>query len=98
MQKERKESIQVWSAVGMLAMGSALVVAGFIVPPTGEVSDSVLWFFGECLIYAGSIFGISIYVNGKIHNIRRELHLPERETTEKGSGKPDETAEKTTKT
>ena len=82
----------------MLAMGSALVVAGFIVPPTGEVSDSVLWFFGECLIYAGSIFGISIYANGKIHNIRRELHLPERETTEKGSGKPDETAEKTTKT
>ena len=57
--------------------GTALVVAGFIVPPTGEVSDSVLWFFGECLIYAGSIFGISIYVNGKIHNIRRELHLPE---------------------
>ena len=37
----------------------------------------MLWFFGECLIYAGSIFGISIYVNGKIHNIRRELHLPE---------------------
>ena len=77
MTKEHKESIQVWSAIGMLAIGTALVVAGFIVPPTGEVSDSVLWFFGECLIYAGSIFGISIYVNGKIHNIRRELHLPE---------------------
>ena len=77
MTKERKEAIQVWSAIGMLVVGA--VIAGFIVPPTGEVSDSVLWFFGECLIYAGSIFGISIYVTGKIHNIRRELNLPEEE-------------------
>lgn len=77
MTKERKEAIQVWSAIGMLVVGAALVIAGFIVPPTGEVSDSVLWFFGECLIYAGSIFGISIYVTGKIHNIRRELNLPD---------------------
>ena len=61
----------------MLAVGTLLVIAGFIVPPTGEVHDSVLWFFGECLIYAGSIFGISIYVSGKIHNIRRELNLPD---------------------
>ena len=66
-----------WTAVVMLAVGTLLVIAGFIVPPTGEVHDSVLWFFGECLIYAGSIFGISIYVSGKIHNIRRELNLPE---------------------
>lgn len=85
--------------MGMLAMGAALVVAGFIVPPMGEVSDSVLWFFGECLIYAGSIFGISIYVNGKLHNIRRELHLPEEEERAgKDGGKLDETEEKSTKT
>jgi hypothetical protein len=77
MKKQNKESLQVWTAVVMLAVGTLLVIAGFIVPPTGEVHDSVLWFFGECLIYAGSIFGISIYVSGKIHNIRRELNLPE---------------------
>ena len=77
MKKQNKESLQVWTAVVMLAVGTLLVIAGFIVPPTGEVHDSVLWFFGECLIYAGSIFGISIYVSGKIHNIRRELNLPD---------------------
>ena len=54
----------------MLAMGAALVVAGFIVPPTGEVSDSVLWFFGECLIYAGSIFGVSVLIRQKSGEIR----------------------------
>ena len=77
MKKQNKESLQVWTAVVMLAVGTLLVIAGFIVPPTGEVHDSVLWFVGECLIYAGSIFGISIYVSGKIHNIRRELNLPD---------------------
>ena len=82
MKKERKELIQVWTAVSMLAIGSLLVIAGFIVPPTGEVHDSVLWFFGECLIYAGSIFGISIYVAGKINKIRRELNLPEEDASE----------------
>lgn len=69
----------------MLAVGTILVIAGFIVPPTGEVHDSVLWFFGECLIYAGSIFGIGIYVAGKIQNIRRELNLPDEEPEEKQS-------------
>ena len=77
MKKQYKESIQVWTAIIMLVVGTLLVIAGFIVPPTGEAHDSVLWFFGECLIYAGSIFGISIYVSGKINNIRRELNLPD---------------------
>ena len=72
MKRDRKEGIQVWTAVGMLAVGCGLVVAGCIVP-TGEVHDSVLWFFGECLIYAGSIFGIGIYVNRTVRQMRREL-------------------------
>ena len=77
MKSYTRTRIQYITAVVMLAIGAALSIAGFIVPPTGEISDSVLWFFGECLIYAGSIFGISIYVTGKIHNIRRELNLPD---------------------
>lgn len=70
-----KENIQIYSAVAMLAAGVALVVAGFIVPPTGEISESVLWFFAQCLIYAGSIFGISIYVRDKVKDIKKELNL-----------------------
>lgn len=46
----------------MLVAGTALVVAGFIVPPVGEVSNSVLYFCAQCLIYAGSIFGVGIYI------------------------------------
>lgn len=69
MTAEKHHNIQTFSAIGMLVVGSALSVAGFIVPPTGEISDSVLRFFAECLIYAGSIFGIGIYVNGKFADI-----------------------------
>ena len=57
----------------MLLAGVALSVAGFIVPPVGEISDSVLWFFAQCLIYAGSIFGVSIYVQSKFTELKSEL-------------------------
>ena len=37
------KNVRAWSAVGMLASGVGLSVAGFIAPPFGEISDSVLW-------------------------------------------------------
>lgn len=67
MKGETKEDIQVWTAVGMLIAGTGLTVAGFLVTPLGIIHDSVLWFFAQCLIYAGSIFGVSIYVTGKVN-------------------------------
>lgn len=69
MKKETKEDVQIWSAIGMLLAGVGLSIAGFIVPPVGQIHDSVLWFFAQCLIYAGSIFGIGIYINGKFNNL-----------------------------
>lgn len=59
---DRRLLWQTRSAVAMLAAGFALSVAGFCVPPVGEVSDSVLWIFSQCLLYAGSIFGVTTYV------------------------------------
>ena len=50
MKKNTKEDIQVWTAVGMLFAGVGLSVAGFVVEPLGQVHDSVLWFFAQCLI------------------------------------------------
>ena len=73
MKSYTRTRIQYITAVVMLAIGAALPIAGFIVPPTGEISDSVLWFFAQCLIYAGSIFGVSTYVHGKFTELSREL-------------------------
>lgn len=65
MKKETKENVQIFSAVGMLIFGAFLSTVGFFTDPQGEIHDSVLWIFAQCLIYAGSIFGIGIYINGK---------------------------------
>lgn len=86
MTKEQRTSWQVYSAIAMLACGVSLSVAGFIVPPLGDISDSVLWFFAQCLIYAGSIFGVSIYVQSKLTELRErienELHTPIQDLTD----------------
>ena len=73
MTKEDRTKYQVYSALAMLLAGVALSVAGFLVPPVGEISDSVLWFFAQCLIYAGSIFDVSIYVQSKFTELKEEI-------------------------
>ncbi len=70
---EKKEAIQYATAVGMLVAGLALTVAGFVVEPLGVISDSVLYVLAQCLIYAGSIFGIGLYVNTKIDVLKRQI-------------------------
>lgn len=67
MKRETKEDVQIWTAVGMLIAGVTMSFIGFFVEPVGIIHDSVLWFFAQCLIYAGSIFGVSIYVTGKVN-------------------------------
>ena len=73
MTKETRTDIQIYSAIAMLVAGVGLATAGFIVPPTGEISDSVLLFFAQCLIYAGSIFGVSIYIHTKFAELKSAI-------------------------
>lgn len=70
MKRETRESVQMASAVAMLAGGFGLSVAGFLTPPVGVIHESVLGLFAECLVYAGSIFGVSIYIQSKYTEIR----------------------------
>lgn len=71
MTKEARNSLQIYSAVGMLVFGCGLDIAGFCVPPLGEISDSVLLVFAQCLIYAGSALGIDYYVRLKINEMMK---------------------------
>lgn len=73
MKRETKEDIQVWTAVGMLIAGVVMSFIGFFVEPLGSIHDSVLWFFAQCLVYAGSIFGVYIYVNGRVQNALKDF-------------------------
>lgn len=54
----------------MILSGIALSVAGFVRDPMGEISDSVLWFVAQGLVYAGSIFGVTVYIDHKFEHLR----------------------------
>ena len=62
---QRKLTIQLLSAVLMIIIGCALLIAGFIVPPLGVIDSSVLIAFGEILTFVGALFGIDYHYKAK---------------------------------
>lgn len=69
----RREDAAVASACVLLLSGIALAFTAFFRSPRGEIPESVLWYTAQCLIYAGSIFGVSVYVQSKVAEIRANL-------------------------
>lgn len=53
----------------LVVSGVVLSYISFFTPPVGEISNSVLGYLGECLIWAGSMFGMTEYVNFKTKNL-----------------------------
>lgn len=63
---KEKSDKGVVGALMMLMSGIALSVAGFVVDPVGEISDSVLWYVSQALIYASSVFGVTVYIDRQL--------------------------------
>lgn len=84
MTKDRKDSITVWSAIGMLIFGVALTLSAFCIEPLGEIHDSVLWVLGQSLIYAGGALGIANYARQSAKDAVQEYE-EERERLKKRS-------------
>ena len=53
------------TAIVMCTFGCALLVAGFVAPPVGEIHHSVLIAFGEILTFSGSLIGIDYHYRYK---------------------------------
>ena len=70
MNRQTKEIIHYCCAIASLFLGFSLCFIGFFFAPTGEVSDSCLWILGQCFVFAGSVFGITLYVK---QEIKKEL-------------------------
>lgn len=64
-------SPQTVSALGSLLLGFTLVFLDFFMAEGNEVHDSTLWVLGQAFIYAGSIFGIKGYVDGRLGNLNK---------------------------
>ena len=60
-----KDWIQYSTAVTMIISGIVLAFLSFF-HNNGDISEGVLWYMGQALTYAGSIFGVSIYFRNKL--------------------------------
>lgn len=60
------------TAIIAFIAGWGLTIAGFCVPPTGEVSGSVLAVLGEAMVYAASVFGVSMYFGHEMEKFRHD--------------------------
>ncbi len=67
----KKLGFRAYTAAFMLVAGVSLSVAGFCVSPVGEISESVLWFFAQCLIYAGSALGVDVIIDRRISKLSK---------------------------
>ena len=69
---EKIRTTIVWAAACIaFVAGVGLCIAGFTVPPKGEISGSVLTALGEFLSFFGAIFGIGSYTKLQILKIEK---------------------------
>ena len=59
--RKHKPTITLLAAIFLIAIGCGLLIAGFIVPPPGEIHNSVLVAFGEILTFAGAVFSMKYH-------------------------------------
>ena len=82
-----KQKVAMVSGILSFALGWGLTIAGFCIPPIGEIADSVLWVLGQALIYTGSVLGLTQYFSAESvklrHDVDRHLEHMERLSLER---------------
>lgn len=72
MKNDKKDRAAYWTAIISFVVGWGMTIAGFIVEPVGEVSGSVLAVLGEAMVYAASVFGVTLYFNHQMAKFRAD--------------------------
>lgn len=62
---------QEWSAFLVLLAGIVVAFIAVLTEPVGELSESSLWLFAQCLVYAGSIFGVKVYIEKEVARLAK---------------------------
>lgn len=60
------------TAIFAFIAGWGLTIWGFAIPPKGEVSNSVLAILGEGMVYAASVFGVTLYFHNQMEKFRHD--------------------------
>lgn len=66
-------SPQTVSAMALLISGVLLCYIAFFLSEDKDVPEGALWYFGQTLIYAGGIFGIKLYADGKFIRFKKDI-------------------------
>ncbi|WP_028897829.1 hypothetical protein [Prevotella sp. HUN102] len=72
MKPNTKEWFQYITAGGMIVSGVVLTFLCFFLNHY-QISDSVLWYMAQALVYAGSIFGVSMYIKTKWGEVKNDV-------------------------
>ena len=81
MKKDMKDNTMIGAAVITLASGIVLCFLSFFLSRQHEINSSVLWYFGQTLLYAASSFGLATYVKTRLTDITNMIEndeLPKR--------------------
>lgn len=70
--RDIKQRTAYWTAIIAFICGWGLTIAGFIVPPRGEVNGSVLAVLGEAMVYTASVLGITLYFSNEMVKFKRD--------------------------
>ena len=68
-----KQKVAMISGIVAFLFGWGLTIAGFCIPPIGEIADSVLWVLGQSLIYTGSVLGLTQYFSAESIKLRHDV-------------------------
>lgn len=66
-------------AMILLFSGIILSFLSFYTEPKGEISDSVLWYMGQALIWSGGMFGMKAYCDGKFITFKNDLNKTQKD-------------------
>ncbi len=59
------KKLQLIIATALCIFGCAMLVAGFICPPLGEIHPTILTAFGEILTFSGALLGMDYKYRSK---------------------------------
>ena len=71
MTPNAKDKIQYSTAVFMLLSGVVLTYCSFFMK--GDILDGVLWYAGQTMVYAGSVFGVAMLIRTKSGEIKNYI-------------------------
>ena len=67
-----QEKLRSFSIIMALIFGWGITIAGFILPPSGIVDDSVLIILGQALTYVAVGVGLKDYVDSKFSSLSKK--------------------------